>query len=80
MLDPDLRDQTNAACDIPNPIQETIKSFKDKFPLFDTSLIELTDPNPDLWFLANGDKNLKQRFMATMPPDNDPNHFLKYLI
>ena len=43
------------SCDIPNPILDTIDEFKDLFPNLDTSLIDLSAPNHDLWFLENLD-------------------------
>ena len=59
ILDPDLRENLANSSDIPSSIHETVKEFEKLFPNFDTSLLELSNTNPELWFLMNTDE--KQR-------------------
>ena len=55
-MDPDLRESLDFPCDIPGPISWTINEFKNKFPIFDYSFVDLEATNKDLWFLENLDE------------------------
>jgi len=50
-----MRETLTNPWDIPNPITKIIKEAKDMFYNLDTSLIDLDDPEKNLWFLKNSD-------------------------
>lgn len=65
LVDPDMREQTLCSCDVPGPINQTIDAFKHLLNL-DTSLLDLTSPDRDLWFLKNREENIRAEYMVEL--------------
>ena len=68
ILNPYLREQLHASCDVPGNINNTISEFKEKIPQLDLSLMpksgEQIDPH---WFVKDLQKPLRDILRRELP-------------